>query len=204
MSTRNHPDPQASRERGRALAAVRAGDQTELVAVVISAKRATLLRAHRFRLRPDDLEECFAQAALELVVGARKGARFASRVHVARTLEQRFLSRVYDRRRAIEGRSAAQAELERALRAGLLDVAGGEVADPVADVARLAALRGELALLPVLARELTADQRLVLACQIALQMECAEFCERFGWTREKYRKVAQRGRARLRALADRD
>ncbi len=31
-------------------------------------------------------------------------------------------------------------------------------------------------------------------------IECAEFCERHGWSREKYRKVSQRARARLREL----
>jgi hypothetical protein len=31
-------------------------------------------------------------------------------------------------------------------------------------------------------------------------MECVEFCRRFGWSKEKYRKVAQRARARLREL----
>ena len=38
------------------------------------------------------------------------------------------------------------------------------------------------------ADELTADQRLVLACQIALDMDCQEFCARFGWSAEKYRR----------------
>ena len=31
-------------------------------------------------------------------------------------------------------------------------------------------------------------------------MECAQFCGRFGWSKEKYRKVSQRARARLREL----
>jgi hypothetical protein len=35
-----------------------------------------------------------------------------------------------------------------------------------------------------------------------MQMDAEEFCRRFGWSREKYRKVAQRGRARLRRLAE--
>jgi hypothetical protein len=29
-----------------------------------------------------------------------------------------------------------------------------------------------------------------------------EFCERYGWSHEKYRKVAQRARARLRRLCE--
>ena len=62
-------------------------------------------------------------------------------------------------------------------------------------------LRHELRRVEELARALTADQRLVLACQIGLQMESRrQFCRGFGWSAEKYRKVAQRARARLRRL----
>ena len=60
--------------------------------------------------------------------------------------------------------------------------------------------RDDVRRLRELADELTADQRLVLACQVALDMDCQEFCARFGWSAEKFRKVAQRARARLRAL----
>lgn len=158
------------------------------------------MRAHRHRLRHDDLEECFAQAAFELVAAACRGTRFASRLHIARTLEQRFVSRIHDRRRAIEGRSTKQAQLEHALSGGF-DAAGSQVPDPRADIERLVCLRAKLAALPRLAAGLTADQRLVIATQTASELECAEFCERYGWSREKYRKVAQRARARLRELA---
>lgn len=51
-----------------------------------------------------------------------------------------------------------------------------------------------------LADELSHDQRLVLACQVALGTDRAEFCARFGWSAEKFSKVAQGARARLRAL----
>ena len=74
------------------------------------------------------------------------------------------------------------------------------VADPTADVAERLAGQDDVRRLRELADELTADQRLVLACQIALDMDCQEFCARFGWSAEKFRKVAQRARARLRAL----
>lgn len=159
-----------------------------------------LLRAHRHRLRREDLEDCLGQAALELVARARHGAAFLSSAHVANALEQRFLSRIHDRRRALEGRSEAQAAFENALRGGLSE--GAEVADPRADVERIMLDRIELRRIEALAADLTSDQRLVLAHQIAMQMGCAEFCARFGWSPEKYRKVAQRGRARLRALRD--
>jgi hypothetical protein len=39
----------------------------------------------------------------------------------------------------------------------------------------------------------------VLAAQLA-GMRRADFCSRFQWSEEKYRKVAQRARARLRQL----
>jgi hypothetical protein len=192
VSTQNHATTASPRSRG---------DAAEQVARVIESKRATLLHVHRHRLRHHDLEECFAQAALELVAASRRGATFANRVHIARTFEQRFLSRVDDRRRALEGRSAAQAELERAMGAGLFENRGLLASDPRADVERLAALRLEISQLPRIARSLSEDQRLVLASQTALQMDSTEFCALFGWSAEKYRKVAQRGRARLRELA---
>jgi DNA-directed RNA polymerase specialized sigma24 family protein len=61
-------------------------------------------------------------------------------------------------------------------------------------------VRDELRRVESLARELTPDQQLILACQVGMQMGRAEFCRRYGWTPEKYRKVAQRARARLRRL----
>jgi DNA-directed RNA polymerase specialized sigma24 family protein len=76
----------------------------------------------------------------------------------------------------------------------------GAVVDPVPDVAARLADRDEVRRLRELADELTTDQRLVLACQVALDMDCQEFCSRFGWSAEKFRKVAQRARARLRVL----
>jgi hypothetical protein len=33
----------------------------------------------------------------------------------------------------------------------------------------------------------------VLACQLQLDLSAGEFCQHFGWSTEKYRKVAQRG-----------
>jgi hypothetical protein len=95
------------------------------------ARRA--LRAHRFRLRYEDLEDCYSQATLELLGHARRGAAFASRVHLARVLEQRFVSRIHDRRRAISGRSAIEAALEGAAplastpQDGQLDVADAHI-----------------------------------------------------------------------------
>jgi hypothetical protein len=50
--------------------------------------------------------------------------------------------------------------------------------------------------------DLSPDQRLVLHSQVNLQMEVHEFCSRYGWSAEKFRKVAQRARRRLRALVE--
>ena len=182
-------------------------DPAEAVARVSAAKRDVLLRVHRHRLGFEDLEDCFSQATLELITRARTRARaFVSEAHIANALEQRFLSRINDRRRAVSGRSPIQAATHTALRPVVDQEGGGEaspvaaVADPVGDVAARVADRDDVRRLRELADELTADQRLVLACQVALDMECQEFCARFGWSAEKFRKVAQRARARLRVL----
>jgi hypothetical protein len=47
------------------------------VAKVASARRELLLAVHRFRLRREDLEDCYSQATLELLVASRSGKRFA-------------------------------------------------------------------------------------------------------------------------------
>lgn len=88
-----------------------------------------------------------------------------------------------------------------------LDCLGHEqldVIDARAELETLVILREELRRVESLARELTPDQQLLLACQVGLQMGRADFCRRFGWSAEKYRKVAQRARARLRRLLAHD
>jgi DNA-directed RNA polymerase specialized sigma24 family protein len=50
---------------------------------------------------------------------------------------------------------------------------------------------------------LSPDQRQVIATDVALGLRSGEFCSRSGWSVDKYRKVDQRGRARLRRLMDR-
>lgn len=166
------------------------------------SERGLLLSVHRAWLRREDLEDCYSQATLELLAQARRGElHYSGRSHLRSLFELRFVSRVRDRRRALRGRSPAQAMLEGALSHSGADGRAVEVADPRADVERLTLLRHELRTLQHVAHELSSDQRLVLACQIALQMSAAEFCATFGWSAEKHRKVAQRARARLRRLA---
>jgi DNA-directed RNA polymerase specialized sigma24 family protein len=197
-SEHDNPDsPVARRPLGRNGPWV---DPAEDVALVARARRDLLLRAYRHRLRREDLEDCYSQATLELLAYARRGGAFADSSHLANVLEQRFLSRVRDRRRALGGRSPMQAAVEASLPLAGGGEGGIEIADRRAELERLVMLRHELAQLERLARGLTADQRLVLACQLSLQMGRAEFCRRFGWSPEKYRKVAQRARGRLRAL----
>ena len=158
-----------------------------------------LLRSHRHRLRREDLEDCYSQAMLELVYYARRGAVFSSARHLANVIEQRFVSRVGDRRRALSGRSPMQAACETALSLDGPDGAQIEVADTRTEPERVVIARQDLRRLRLLLRELTPDQRLVLASQL-LEVECVEFCRHHGWTSEKYRKVAQRARARLRLM----
>jgi hypothetical protein len=175
-------------------------DPAEEVALVARAKRDLLLRVHRHRLRPEDLEDCYSQATLELLARGRRGAGFHSAQHIANTLEQRFLSRVQDRRRALSGRSPMQAALETAVPLDCVEPRQVDVIDVRAGLEPLVFLREDLRRVPALARELTADQQLVLASQIGLQMGASEFCRLHRWTPEKYRKVAQRARARLQRL----
>lgn len=172
------------------------------MALVARAKRKALLDVHRHMLRHEDLEDCFGQASMELIGYVRAGGTFANATHAAAALELRFLSRVQDRCRAVSGRSPIQAAWERTLGAGSLGESYTDHADVRCAVEELAMMRMELRLVPILARELTSDQRLVVACQVALQMSCAEFCELFGWSRAKYRKVAYRARMRLRHLSE--
>jgi DNA-directed RNA polymerase specialized sigma24 family protein len=179
-------------------AARRVSDAAEEVALVARAKRELLLRVHRHRLRAEDLEDCYSQATLELLAHARRGGRFASRLHLANTLEQRFVSRVRDRRRALSGRSPMQAALEAAMS---LDRTSEEieVVDLRAELETLVMLRHDLRRVQAHARRLTDDQRLVLAAQVG-QISPADFCRIHDWSSEKYRKVAQRARTRLRSL----
>ena len=97
-----------------------------------------------------------------------------------------------------------QAALETAMSVGAADEQQIEIVDVRAGVEKLVLLRHELRRLESIARrELSADQRMVLAAQLG-QMSRADFCSRFKWSDEKYRKVAQRARARLRRLMSAD
>jgi DNA-directed RNA polymerase specialized sigma24 family protein len=167
---------------------------------VALARRTLLLRVHRHRLRREDLEDCYSQATLELLADVGRGARFGSRRHIEIAIERRFLSRVQDRRRALAGRSPIQAALEGSVSLSGFGEEQVDVADARAELETLVIARMDLRRLHVLMRELTTDQRLVLVSQAALQMPRAEFCARYGWSTDKYRKVAQRARAKLASL----
>jgi DNA-directed RNA polymerase specialized sigma24 family protein len=192
-------EKRADRSEWRTVASRWLRDLAEEVARVAHAKRDLLLRVHRFRLRPEDLEDSYSQATLELLAHVHRGGGFENPLHIANTLELRFLSRVRDRRRALSGRSPAQAALEGAAVLASVGETGIEVPDRAANVEALVLLHHDLRMIGKFATELTADQRLVLGSQLSGE-RCAEFCERSGWSREKYRKVAQRARTRLRTF----
>ncbi len=174
-------------------------DPTELLAAVVRAKREVLLRAHHHRLRRDDLEDCYGQATFELLRCMQRGGHFVDREHIANVLEQRFLSRVRDELRATRGRSAERTAHEGALAHPVGTGAGIDVEDLHADVHERVARTLELEQVVRVAHRLSSEQRLVLASQVH-GVGCAELCRHTGWSAEKYRKVAQRGRARLREL----
>ncbi len=163
------------------------------------ARRELLLRVHRHRLRREDLEDCFGQATLELIAQARRGADYASTAHAANVLEQRFLSRIHDRRRALSGRSPIHAALELAMSLDALSDQEIEIVDRRAELEPMVLARDLLRRVERAAGSLTPDQRLVIVAQVA-QISRARFCEEHGWSHEKYRKVAQRARARLERL----
>ncbi len=151
-------------------------------------------------LGPEDLEDCLSQATLELLSHVRNGGAFASELHAANALELRFCSRVRDRRRAISGRSPIEAALHDAV---VFDCSAADaipVADRLADVERQVALREELRRIRLLVDALTGDQRIALACELNRDGSVRELCDRLGWSEAKYRKLAQRARARLRRL----
>src|SRR4029077_7893646 len=177
-------------------------DPAEEVALVAHAARGLLLSVYRPWLRWEDLEDCYSQATVELVAQARRGElRFSSRAHLHNMLELRFVSRVRDRRRALRGRSPAQAMLDGALSLGGAGHREVEIVDTRADIEQRTMLRFDLRSIERAAHALSPDQRLVLACQVGLQMGASEFCRRVGWSHEKQPEGAQRSRSRPRRLA---
>ena len=177
------------------------GDPAEAVARIAAARRGRLLRVHRRRLRWEDLEDCYSQATLELVARSRR-TPFVSHQHILNSLEQKFLSRIEDRRRAIGGRSAIETAIARAVPVDSPDHAAGELEDRGAAVEHQVIARIELRRLREVIADLSRDQQLVLASQVYVDMGASEFCTRHGWSVEKYRKVAQRARGKLRVLID--
>jgi hypothetical protein len=175
--------------------------QEEALARVAQAKRDVLLRAYWRMARREDLEDCYAQATVELLAQLRRGHEFTSDAHIASTLELRLVSRIRDLRRALAGRSPIRCALECALPISAGEPGGSQLVDRRADLEALVMMRNQLRRVVAAAGELTADQRLVLVHQVA-GGGCAAFCWRHGWSAEKYRKVAQRARARLRELLD--
>jgi RNA polymerase sigma factor (sigma-70 family) len=171
-------------------------DPADMIARVATANRQRLLRIHHYRLRRADLEDCLAQAILELLAAVGRGERFAEEAIVV-ALDRRFQSRIIDRQRALAGRSPITAATHTATPIDTIEAAipaaGG---DPLEHLLQ----REQLDRLAAAIRELTADQRLVLHSQLHGQERPSEFCARHGWSVEKYRKTAQRARARLRHL----
>jgi DNA-directed RNA polymerase specialized sigma24 family protein len=167
-------------------------------------KRSVLLRVYRGWGRPEDIEDCYSQATLEILARARRDGGFRTPAHIANALEQKLCSRIHDRRRALAGRSAAEAAFASALPLADGDCGGVDVPDPRARTEEIVAARLQFREILALGRRLTRDQRLVLVCQLQLGADSRELCTRLGWSPEKYRKVAQRGRVRLQRLAEQE
>jgi hypothetical protein len=177
-------------------------DPADAVALVVRSRRELLFAAHRHRLTHEDLEDCYSQATLELLNRATRREAFSSYAHIANALEQRLLSRIHDRRRALSGRSPIEAAIATALPLAACEAGEIDIPDARADVEHLTLLRHDLRRISEVSRELSRDQRLVLASQLSCESDRGEFCRAHGWSAEKYRKVAQRARARLTRLLD--
>lgn len=172
------------------------------MALVARAGREAFLRANGWRLSREELEDCYSQAVLELLLAVQAGRVFSSRHHIANALDQRVDARIRDRHRALAGRSGIEAALSRALPLGCAEAGGVELADVRADVEKLVQDRWQLRLLARAFERLSADQRLVLRNQLTGELAPRELCMREGWTLESHRKLAQRARARLRQLVE--
>lgn len=173
-------------------------DSMDTIGEVAAANWRRLLRIHRYRLRPADLEDCLGQTIVELLTAAARGEQFADTDAVLAAIARRFDSRIIDRQRALAGRSPITASTARATPLDNLD---GRLAaigsnDPVAQ----AIARERLAELAAAIATLTDDQRLVIVHQLDGTEPPSVFCARHSWSIAKYRKTAQRARARLRAL----
>ena len=175
--------------------AVSAQVRCELVAHEAVRIRRGVLSDHHGELPYEDLEDAFAEAVLELVRRAKRDPAFGEPAHIRNALRQKFASRVLDRRRQRAGRSP----IERAYAlATPIDAAlsVSSTSDPAAAV-----VTGEqLRLICASLGELTDDQRAVLQSQLNDEPPTVA-CARLGWSPEKYRKVAQRARQRLKRLA---
>jgi hypothetical protein len=127
------------------------------VARVALARRDLLLRVHRHRLRIEDLEDCYSQATLELLSRARSGARFENATHISNALEQKLVSRINDRRRAVSGRSPIETALGQAASLDDPDSGTPDVADRTAAVHDRVVRRMDLGRVREVAEELTPD-----------------------------------------------
>ena len=166
-------------------------DPAETVAQIAADRRGRLLRIHRRRLRWEDLEDCYSQATLELVARSRRSP-FASRDHVLNALEQKFLSRIEDTRRAISGRSAIESAIARAVPVDSPEHGVADLEDRAAAVEERVIAMAELRQLREVIGDLSRDQQLVLASQVCVDMSASEFCARYGWSGEKYRLCRRR------------
>jgi DNA-directed RNA polymerase specialized sigma24 family protein len=159
---------------------------SELIAHEALALRTTLIRAYRSRASREDLEDLYSQAVVELLARAERDPTLTSADHIRHALRQKFESRILDHHRAVAGRSpATHARARTRPLDDTLDQHAGDRDGLDQLIARETI------------RELTPDQQLVLASQLNGETP-RDCCGHTGWTIDKYRKTAQRARARLR------
>jgi hypothetical protein len=174
----------------------RATPVADLIAREAMALRARTIRVHRGRAGREDLEDFYSQAVLELLARAKRDPTLSTAPHVRNALRQKFEDRLRDHQRAAAGRSPATHARVHASPLDLVEQLLGSDRDAVTELIERETLRELCAAV----LRLTLDQRLALASQLNDEAPC-DCAARLGWTLEKYRKVAQRARARLHAPA---
>jgi hypothetical protein len=170
----------------------------ELIAQEAIRLRPHLIRTHHHAARREDLEDLYSQTMLELLARAQRDPTLNSAAHIRAALRQKFEARIVDHHRAAAGRSPAAAAREHAQQLDDITERLATHRDPAADLANRETMREVLAAW----RQLTDDQRLVITSQLRGEQP-RDCCARAGWSLEKYRKVAQRSRARLTAATSR-
>jgi hypothetical protein len=176
----------------------------KLLEDAIRAKRDILMRVHHWWLSRPDIEECMCQAELELFASVKRGHVLRSFQHACNSLEQKFVSRIADQRRAIGGRSATKRALNCAYSLSQhydkdIEEGGWEPSDAKLDVFETVSNKLDLQAILDEIQICREDFQKVFHYELFGSGSRADYAASQGWGMETFRKIDQRGRQRLRA-----